>query len=226
MEVGVKWSISVYLAPTVNRRHPGAPAEGRGLLEQGRAGSAGRTPPLRREDLPAAARVHWDAIAGDRGEVPWLFRFLLASPDLAARVSHTGDFLRAATTIPEDLHELLILALARRLDFQLEWSYHEGMARQAGVSEAAIEALCAGSTPELPDDWRAAYDLALAAAERRVSDALFDAVVARSGAAFAVEVVVLVAFVVFMQWLVEALDVPLPEGLPALLPIPAGAGAT
>jgi 4-carboxymuconolactone decarboxylase len=195
------------------------------LEEQGRTGSAGRTPPLRREDLPPAARAHWDAIAGDRGEVPWLFRFLLASPDLAARVSHTGDFLRAHTSIPEDLHELLILALARRLDFQLEWSYHEGMARDAGVSESLIAALRAGRTPELPADWAAAHELALAAAERRVSDAQFDAVVARFGAAFAVEVVVLVAFVVFMQWLVEALDVPLPEGVPALLPIPAGAAA-
>ena len=196
------------------------------MEEQGRAGTPGRTAPLRREDLPPAARVHWDAIAGDRGEVPWLFRFLLASPDLAARVSHTGDFLRAHTTIPEDLHELLILALSRRLDFQLEWSYHEGMARDAGVSEDAIEALRAGRMPELSADWRAAYELAVAAAERRVSDACFDAVVERFGAAFAVEVVVLVAFVVFMQWLVEALDVPLPEGVPALLPIPAAAAAS
>jgi 4-carboxymuconolactone decarboxylase len=190
-------------------------------VEQDRDGSIGRTPPLRREDLPPAARQHWDAIAGDRGEVPWLFRFLLASPDLAARVSHTGDFLRAFTAIPEDLHELLILALARRLDFQLEWSYHEDMARAAGVSAEAVEALRAGRVPALPDDWRAAHELAIAACERRVTDAQFEAVVQHFSARFAVEVVVLVAFVVFMQWLVEALDVPLPGGVPARLPIPA-----
>lgn len=196
------------------------------MEEQHRTGSIARTPPLRREDLPPQALAHWDAIAGDRGEVPWLFRFLLASPDLAFRVSHTGDFLRAFTSIPEDLHELLILALARELDFQLEWSYHEGMARAAGVPEDAIEAMRAGRAPALDSGWRAAYDLALAAARRRVTDAQFDAVVARFGGAFAVEVVVLVAFVVFMQSLVDALDVPLPDDVPATLPIPAAAGAS
>jgi 4-carboxymuconolactone decarboxylase len=187
------------------------------------AGSAGRLPPLRREDLPEAARVHFDGIAGDRGEVPWLFRFLLASPELAYRVSHTGDLLRAGTSIPEDLHELLILALSRRLDFQLEWSYHEPMARHAGVPDAAIEDMRAGRTPALDDDRRAAYDLALAAADRRATDAQVAAVRARWGDAFAAEVVVLVAFVVFMQWLVEAIDVPLPDDVPPLLPIPATA---
>lgn len=196
------------------------------MVEQDRPGLRGRTAPLTRDDLPPAARRHWDAIAGDRGEVPWLFRFLLSSPDLAARVSHTGDFLRAHTSIPEDLHELLILALSRHLDFQLEWSYHEQMARDAGVAEEAIEAMRGGGVPALPEDWAAAHDLAIATASRRAGDERFEAVARRFGTAFAVEVVVLVAFVVFMQILVEALDVPLPDGVPALLPIPAGAGAS
>ncbi len=196
------------------------------MVQHDAARRPGRTAPLRREDLAAEARGHFDAIAGERGEVPWLFRFLLSSPDLAARVSHTGDFLRASTSIPDDLHELLILALSRHLDFQLEWSYHEPMARDAGVSEEAIEAMRRGLVPPLDEDARSVYDLALAAADRRTSDADVAAVVQRFGEKLAVEVVVLVAFVVFMQCLVEALAVPLPEDVPERLPIPAGPDAS
>jgi len=186
--------------------------------------AAGRTAPLRRDDLPQAARAAFDRIADERGEVPWLFRFLLSSPDLAYRVSHLGDFLRASTKIPGDTHELVILVLSRRLDFQLEWSYHEEMARQAGVPDDVIDAVRDNATANLDDDQRIVCDLALAVADRRVSDEVFAAAVDRFGDAFAVEVVVLACFVVFMQYLVDALDVALPDGVEARLPMPAASG--
>jgi 4-carboxymuconolactone decarboxylase len=186
-------------------------------------GPAGRTAPLTRADLPLSGVAAFDRIAGDRGEVPWLFRFLLESPDLAYRVSHVGDFLRAGSSMPDDLREMLILAMSRHLDFQLEWSYHEQMARDAGVDDEVISALRAGGPAPLGEREQACVDLCIAACDRRVSDAVFDAVVQHYDARFAVEVVVLAAFVVFMQLLVDALRVPLPDGVPELLPIPAGA---
>jgi 4-carboxymuconolactone decarboxylase len=182
-------------------------------------GPSGRTAPLTRADLPLSGQAAFDRIAGDRGEVPWLFRFLLCSPDLADRVSHVGDFLRAGSSMPDGLREMLILAMSRHLDFQLEWSYHEQMARDAGVEDAVVDALREGAAPELGESEQACVDLAIAACDRRVSDATFDAVVQRYDARFAVEVVVLAAFVVFMQLLVDALQVPLPDGVPGLLPI-------
>lgn len=183
---------------------------------------AGRTAPLTRDDLPLSGQAAFDRIAGDRGEVPWLFRFLLESPDLAYRVSHVGDFLRAGSSMPDDLREMLILAMSRHLDFQLEWSYHEQMARDAGVDAAVVDALRDGGAPDLGEREQACVDLAIAACDRTVSDAVFDAVAQRYDARFAVEVVVLAAFVVFMQLLVDALQVPLPEGVAELLPIAAG----
>jgi 4-carboxymuconolactone decarboxylase len=182
---------------------------------------AGRTLPLSRSDLPPAAQAAFDRIADDRGEVPWLFRFLLGSPELAHRVSSLGDFLRASSSIPDDMRELVILLLSRRLDFQLEWSYHEDMARDAGVAGDVVAALRDHREPRLSDDQRVVCDLALAIVDHRVSDRDFDAVVDRFGTAFAVDLAVLAAFIVFMQHLVETLDVPLPEGVAARLPIPA-----
>jgi 4-carboxymuconolactone decarboxylase len=186
---------------------------------------AGRTAPLSRADLPPSAWAAYDRIAGERGEVPWLFRFLLESPDLAYRVSHVGDYLRAGSSMPDDLREMLILAMSRHLDFQLEWSYHEQMARDAGVDGEVVSALREGESPALPNDEAACRDLAIAAVDGRVTDAVFEAVVERYDARFAVEIVVLAAFVVFMQRLVDALDVPLPDGVPALLPVSAGAAS-
>jgi 4-carboxymuconolactone decarboxylase len=186
-------------------------------------GPAGRTAPLTRADLPLSGVAAFDRIAGDRGEVPWLFRFLLESPDLAYRVSHVGDFLRAGSSMPDELREMLILAMSRHLDFQLEWSYHEQMARDAGVADEVVTALRDGVTPPLGEREQACVALAVAACDKRVGDAEFDAVVRHYDARFAVEVVVLAAFVVFMQLLVDALQVPLPDGVPALLPIAAAA---
>jgi 4-carboxymuconolactone decarboxylase len=189
------------------------------MAEADVTGPAGRTAPLTRDDLPLSGQAAFDRIAGDRGEVPWLFRFLLESPDLAYRVSHVGDFLRAGSSMPDELREMLILAMSRHLDFQLEWSYHEQMARDAGVEDAVVDALRDGGAPALGDREQACLDLAVAACDHRVSDQLFEAVVQRYDARFAVEVVVLAAFVVFMQILVDALQVPLPDGVPELLPI-------
>jgi 4-carboxymuconolactone decarboxylase len=188
-------------------------------------GPAGRTAPLTRADLPLSGVAAFDRIAGDRGEVPWLFRFLLESPDLAYRVSHVGDFLRAGSSMPDELREMLILAMSRHLDFQLEWSYHEQMARDAGVADEVVTALRDGAAPPLGEREQACVALAVAACDKRVGDAAFDAVVRHYDARFAVEVVVLAAFVVFMQLLVDALQVPLPDGVPALLPIAAAAPA-
>jgi 4-carboxymuconolactone decarboxylase len=181
---------------------------------------AGRTAPLTRADLPPSAHAAFDRIADDRGEVPWLFRFLLESPELAYRVSSAGDYLRAGSSMPDELREMLILAMSRHLGFQLEWSYHQQMALDAGVAAKVVASLRAGEgAPSLGAAELACLELALATVDHRVTDEVFAAVAQRYDARLAVEVVVLAAFVVFMQCLVDALDVPLPEGVPALLPL-------
>jgi 4-carboxymuconolactone decarboxylase len=181
-----------------------------------------RTRPLQRSDLPPEAAARFDQIAGDRGEVPWLFRFLLSSPELTYRVSHLGDFLRAYSSIPDNLRELVILVLSRRLDFQLEWSYHEELARSAGVADHVIAAVRDGDSPAFTATEAAVTAFALSVLERRVTDDEHSALEAEMGTAFVVDLVTLVAFVVFMQYLVEALDVGLPVDVPARLPATVG----
>jgi 4-carboxymuconolactone decarboxylase len=174
---------------------------------------------LSRDDLDADGRFAFDRIAGERGEVPWLFRFMLDSPELAFRVSHLGDHLRAGTSMPDGLRELLILALSRHLDFQLEWSYHEPLALAAGVPASVITALREGRRAQLSDGQATLVEFAEAVCDGTVVDEQWSRVERRHGRALAVEVVVLVAFIRFMQVATDALGVDLPDGVEPTLPV-------
>jgi 4-carboxymuconolactone decarboxylase len=177
---------------------------------------------LEEADLDDAGLDAVRRIEGDRDTgVPWLFQFLLPSPELAFRISHVGEFLRAETTISDRDREFIILALSRKSDFQLEWSYHEELARSAGVEERDIEALVAGRYDELAPADAAMVDLAFSVADRSATDPLIQQMISDRGTTGAVEIVVLVAFIQFMQTVVDAFDIGLPEGISARLPVPA-----
>ena len=81
------------------------------------------------------------------------FGVLLNSPKLAARVADTGAFVRFEFGQPEGLKETLIIATAREMKQQYEFSAHARLARQAGVSE--FHHLSKSPTAPPPRDWRA-----------------------------------------------------------------------
>lgn len=182
-----------------------------------------RLDPPRLEDLDDAGLDAVRRIEGDRATgVPWLFQFLLPSPELAYRISHVGEFLRAETSLSDRDREFMILALSRKSDFQLEWSYHEELARTAGVDDGTVEALRRGALDELSVEERSLAELAFGVADHALTDDAVQQLIAQRGAVGAVEMVVLVAFIGFMQTVVEAFAVGLPDGVPPTLPIPAG----
>jgi len=101
-----------------------------------------RVPPVTaREQLPGDQRHHFDAIEASRGGVRGPFTVLLHSPELAGRVGHLGAFVRYESDVPDALRELTILATAYEWACAYEWTAHEPIAREAGVSEAAIDAV-------------------------------------------------------------------------------------
>ena len=73
---------------------------------------------------------------------------LLHSPDLAARVAHTGTYVRFELDITEAQREIIICATAREIRQQYEFSAHARLARQAGVSEDVVNAIATGKAPE------------------------------------------------------------------------------
>ena len=100
-----------------------------------------------REQLSAEDQQYYDAIVGTRGSVRGPFGVLLNSPKLAARVADTGAFVRFEFGQPEALKETLIIATAKEMEQQYEFSAHARLAREAGVSDATIAAIANGTAP-------------------------------------------------------------------------------
>jgi 4-carboxymuconolactone decarboxylase len=92
-------------------------------------------------DQQAAANV---VKAGPRGAVRGPFAVLLNSPGAFSAAQGLGAYLRFESSLPANLRELAILTTARHWRQDYEWRVHAAIARDAGVSERAIESLAAG----------------------------------------------------------------------------------
>jgi 4-carboxymuconolactone decarboxylase len=102
---------------------------------------------LTRDQLKAEDQQFFDEISGSRGSVRGPYGVLLHSPKLAARVAHTGTYVRFDFDWPEALKETVILATAMEIKSQYEFTAHARLARQAGASESTIKALADGTAP-------------------------------------------------------------------------------
>ena len=86
---------------------------------------------------------------GQRGSVRGPYGVLLHSPKLAARVAHTGSYVRFDFDIPEALKEVIIIATAREIRNQYEFAAHARLARGHGVTEETIVAIARGAAPKV-----------------------------------------------------------------------------
>jgi 4-carboxymuconolactone decarboxylase len=100
-----------------------------------------RLPKVTREGMAPNTQQHYDSIAGSRGAVRGPFAMFLHSPDLAARIAHTGAYIRFETTLEARYRELTILTVARTWDCDYEWTAHQPIAEEAGTRPEAIAAI-------------------------------------------------------------------------------------
>src|SRR5918999_5481364 len=107
-----------------------------------------RLPNVTRDQLKPEEQKFYDSIADSRGSVRGPYGVLLHSPDLAARVAHTGSYVRFNLDLPEALRETIILATAREIKSQYEFYAHARLARQGGLSENTIQAIATGKAPQ------------------------------------------------------------------------------
>ena len=99
-------------------------------------------------DLPPEQQHVFDQLVASRGTVVGPFKVLLNSPEIAARIGHTGAYIRFESSLPPAVNELVVLIVARELDCQFEWTAHEPIARSTGVSDAAIVAIRDRNAPD------------------------------------------------------------------------------
>jgi len=179
-----------------------------------------RLPNVTRDQLKPEDQQFYDAIADSRGGVRGPYGVLLHSPDLAARVAHTGSYVRYNLDLPEALRETIIIATAREIKSQYEFFAHARLARQAGVSEDVIQAIARGTAPQgLSGDAemlvRYVQELLR---HHKIGDATFNAVRDRFGMQKTLEITALVEHYLLVGQILAAFAVDLPEGAKPEIP--------
>jgi 4-carboxymuconolactone decarboxylase len=184
--------------------------------------------PSPEEMTPAQLAVYADVIAGPRGRLVGPLRAVIHSPELAARWSKLGEFLRFSTCLPPKLNELAILVTGRRWNSQVEFYIHAEAARRAGLGAEAIEAIRLGQAPIFAE--RAEHEIyefaRLLQQEGNVPEPVYRAIESRWGAQGVVELTAVVGYYTMVSMTLNVHDIPLMDGAePPLAPI-AGSGLT
>lgn len=153
---------------------------------------AERLPAPRDDELSPRQREIADGIrSGPRGELVGPFTALLRSPEICARLSRVGEFLRFGSVTPDHLVELAILCVARHWDQDFEWGYHQPIAVAKGVPQSSTDAIAAGREPDHPDAesavvWRLVTELLQ---DRQVCDETYHRAVSLLGEESLIELV-------------------------------------
>lgn len=168
-----------------------------------------------RDQLAPEHQEFFDSIASSRGSVRGPYGVLLHSPDLAARVAHTGAYVRFDLDISEAHREIIICATAREIRQQYEFSAHARLARQAGVSEDVVSAIASGKAPEGLSGIEASlvkYVQELSQ-NHKISDDTFNAVSGHFGMQKTVEITALIGHYLLVGQILSAFEVDLPDGV-------------
>ncbi|MEE8464889.1 MAG: carboxymuconolactone decarboxylase family protein [Dehalococcoidia bacterium] len=179
-----------------------------------------RLPAVTREQLDPEDHQYFDAIVGTRGSIRGPYGVLLHSPKLAARVADTGAFVRFDFSIPEALKETVIIATAKEMHSQYEFSAHARLARNAGVSDETIKAIATGTAPsglEGDEALLVGYVHELLR-DHKVKDATYKALVDRFGEQDTLHLAVLVGHYLLVAQVLMTVDVDLGEGMVAEIP--------
>jgi 4-carboxymuconolactone decarboxylase len=173
-----------------------------------------RVDSLRPEELtPDQQRIARE-IASTRNRVGGPFGIWLRTPAIADAASRLGNTLRRDGNLDRRLFELMVLVVARHWGAQCEWFVHEGAARQAGLSEPVILALREGRLPAFArDDEQLVYDVVTELqSSRTLTNETYARALAALGLELLIELVSAAGFYTMAAMMLNAFDVPTPDG--------------
>jgi 4-carboxymuconolactone decarboxylase len=177
-----------------------------------------RVPYAQRESLPQDAQAVYDHVSATWGRVPRPFQLLFDTPKLVQQLSDMLKEVHESTVVDREVREIAILTVARELDFQFEWTYHEASARKAGLRDVVIEGIKSPSAKGLLPKEQVFVDYAKQVMRGRVNDPTYAAVEHLLGQRGAVELTVLIGYYTMFCSIGSALKLELPDGMQPLLP--------
>lgn len=171
-------------------------------------------------------RSHEDLPPEDR-ELVWrrgnLYKTLVHSPELAARVAAFGYWINCASQIDKRMQELVILHVAHLLGSKFEWTAHvRSSIQNQTLTPEEIEAVKREAKGERADELSQLESDALQLVRqivrnRKADDDCYAAVRARFSDAYMVEFASLVGMYVGLAHLIEVIEIDIqPDYLPWL----------
>jgi 4-carboxymuconolactone decarboxylase len=187
-----------------------------------------RLPDLHRDQLTPAGKAVWDNVVATRGDhvvsaegaLTGPFNAMVHAPDTGGPLSSLGAALRFGSSLGRRLTEVAVLTVASRWQAEFEWSAHSRIAREAGVTDAVIDAIGAGEEPEFTaDDERIVHATARELVmSGHLSPASYAAGRELLGDTGVVELVALCGYYTTISFLLNAFEVPLPAGVEPMWP--------
>lgn len=172
-------------------------------------------------DLTPRQKAVLDAVRqGPRGGARGPFGAWIRSPEMAVLAQELGAHVRFRSCLNDRVREIAICVTAASLKAEYEWFAHARIAREAGVSEAALEAIRVGERPDgLPEDEATAYAFAEELMRtKHVSDATYASAIDMFGDEGVVEIVAACGYYTLVGLTLNVARVPLPEGEPSPFP--------
>ena len=156
-----------------------------------------------REGLDAIRLEVFDAVVASRGSMIRPYEVLLHAPGLALPAAHLGGRIRYHGSLSDHDRELAILTASSAAKCQFEWDSHVEIAREAGVSEAALRHL-RGSDDTLSDSEQLIVGFVRELVDTStVSDETFEATVAAMGNERVVELATLVGYYMMLGYVMN-----------------------
>ena len=141
---------------------------------------------------------------------PWV-----RSPIFARSMADFSQYVREDGILENRLVELAIITVGRVWSAEFEFAAHWPRAVEAGISQAAVDAISRNQEPQFEkDDEKAIYDFSKNLTQNcRVDDGIYQAAVEQIGEQGVVELIGLMGFYVMVCMTLNTFEVPLIEGM-------------
>lgn len=182
-----------------------------------------RFKPLTYQEMtPAQKKMFENLISGERRGAAGPFNVLLRSPEMGDLAQQFGASMRFHSSIPSKLNELAIIITARHWTSQDQWYAHRRAAQTAGLSQAIIDAIAAGTRPaSMQPDEEVVYNfVSELLTTKQMSDKTLQAAKDKFGERGVVDLIGVSGYYQFVSMLLNTDQYPLPDGVqPELKPL-------